>query len=195
MELDYTKYGLIKLLNQHKYLLVLDIEHTCTEDGSIPPNEREIIEIGAVLVCAETFSILSEFNRLVRPVRHPVLSAFCSQLTGISQFQLTNEGDFSQAFEEFKTWLPDDYIFSAWGSYDLIQINIDSSFHGLGVFKPSAVVNLKKGFAKTQRIKPRVGLRRALEVSGLSPQGTQHRALNDAKSTVRLLPFIFEKSD
>lgn len=58
LEFQYTRGSLKELTNNYRYILVLDIEHTCTEDGSIPPNEREIIEIGAALVCTQTFCIL-----------------------------------------------------------------------------------------------------------------------------------------
>ena len=197
LEFEYTRGGLRGLLSQHKYLLIIDIEHTCTEDGSVPANEREIIEIGAVLVSTDTLCIVKEFNRLVRPVRHPELSEFCTNLTGIPQSLLANQDIFSQAFRLFEAWLPadNDYAFCSWGSYDLTQINIDCDFHRLPEYKPSTVVNLKKAFAKTQRIKPQVGLKKALEISGTTIEGTHHRALSDALNTVKLLSFIFGENN
>ncbi|MCL1128860.1 3'-5' exonuclease [Shewanella sairae] len=197
MEFEYTKDGLRLLLEQHKYLVIIDVEHTCTEDGSIPTNEREIIEIGAVLLTTNSLSVVNEFSRLVRPVRHPQLSSFCVNLTGISQSLLVNQDVFSQVFKQFQAWLPadNDYIFCSWGSYDLIQINIDCDFHQLQNYSPATVVNLKKAFAKTQRIKPQVGLKKALEISGNSMEGTQHRGLTDAQNTIKLLLFIFDENN
>ncbi|MEN9576703.1 MAG: hypothetical protein RL514_4558 [Verrucomicrobiota bacterium] len=45
----------------------------------------EIIEIGAVAVRAEDGVPLAEFQSFVRPVRHPRLTPFCTQLTSIQQ--------------------------------------------------------------------------------------------------------------
>ncbi|MGS0724756.1 exonuclease domain-containing protein [Shewanella sp. 0m-11] len=196
MQITYTKDALTQLLLNHDYLVVIDIEHTCTADGSIPPNEREIIEVAAILVSTKnlkSISGVSEFNSFVSPERHPNLSRFCSELTGISQSQVMKAENFSQVFNDFKMWLPEDnsYIFSCWGGYDLIQINIDCTNHGLEEFNPTTVINLKKAFAKTQQLKTQVGLRRALELSGVNIEGTLHRAIYDARNTVKLLPQIF----
>ncbi|MCK8044806.1 exonuclease domain-containing protein [Shewanella sp. 1CM18E] len=193
MEFEYTRDGLRQVLDQHQYLVIIDVEHTCTEDGSIPVNEREIIEIGAVLLTTNSLSVVNDFSGLVRPVRHPQLSSFCANLTGISQSLLAKQDVFSHVFKQFQAWLPadNDYIFCSWGSYDLIQINIDCDFHQLQGYKPATVVNLKKAFSKTQRVKPQVGLKKALELSGNSMEGAHHRGLIDAQNTIKLLPFIF----
>ncbi len=185
------------MLNRHKYLVVIDVEHTCTEDGSIPASEREVIEIGAVLLSTDSLSIVKEFSRLVRPVRHPQLNSFCVNLTGISQSLLAKQDVFSHVFKQFQAWLPadNDYVFCSWGSYDLIQINIDCDFHQLQEYKPTTVVNLKKAFAKTQKIKPQVGLKKALEISGHSIEGSHHRGLTDAQNTIKLLSLIFDENN
>jgi len=44
--------------------LVVDLEATCSDDGSIPPEEMEIIEIGACLV-TESGVVLERFQHLV----------------------------------------------------------------------------------------------------------------------------------
>lgn len=193
MDIRYTKNSLNQLLYNHDYLVVIDIEHTCTADGSIPPNEREIIEIGAILVSTKSLLPIREFNQFIRPEQHPALSKFCTELTGISQSQVTAAEDFKRVFAEFRKWLPEEgkYIFSSWGSYDLIQINIDCANHQLMDFAPKTPLNLKKAFAKIQKIKPQIGLQRALNLSGVDIEGSQHRAIYDARNTVKLLPQIF----
>ena len=59
----------------------------------------EIIEIGAVMQSSRTFAIESEFQTFVRPVRRPVLTDFCTELTGITQHDLTDALPFRQAME------------------------------------------------------------------------------------------------
>ncbi|MFX6218279.1 3'-5' exonuclease, partial [Acinetobacter baumannii] len=65
-------------------ILVVDLEATCSDDGSIPPEEMEIIEIGACWV-TEGGVGLERFQHLVRPLARPVLTPFCKQLIGITQ--------------------------------------------------------------------------------------------------------------
>lgn len=193
VDIEYSRDGVANLLKLYKYMLIVDVEHTCTEDGSISPQEREIIEIGAVFVCAQSFDIVSEFSQMVRPVRHPILSEFCTNLTGISQAQIADAENFKRVYKEFEAWssLTPEYCFSSWGSYDLTQINIDCRFHNIPELKPQTIVNLKKAFSKLHGIKPWVGLTKALEITGNEFQGTHHRALDDARNTVKLLPLIF----
>src|SRR5262245_24192584 len=64
------------------YYLSIDVEATCSDVGEVPRHEMEIIEIGAVMQCSRTFEIQSEFQAFVRPVRNPVLTDFCTELTG-----------------------------------------------------------------------------------------------------------------
>jgi inhibitor of KinA sporulation pathway (predicted exonuclease) len=49
-------------------------------------------------------------------------------------------------------------------------------------------INLKQRFAQARQLKRRVGLNTALQLAGLHFQGQQHRALEDARNTARLLP-------
>ncbi len=48
----------------------------------------EIIELPVVLLDAATGRRVDEFHTYVRPVAHPVLTDFCTALTGIGQAQV-----------------------------------------------------------------------------------------------------------
>ena len=65
-------------------ILVIDLEASCDEGDKLPGDEMEMIEVGAVWATPDG-RILAEFQALVRPVLHPRLTPFCSQLTGITQ--------------------------------------------------------------------------------------------------------------
>ena len=64
-------------LKDYNYYLVLDLEATCCDkQRTIKQSEMEIIEIGAVMLEAETLTIIDEFQSFIKPVRHgsiPVL--------------------------------------------------------------------------------------------------------------------------
>ena len=61
-------------MDETKTYLVIDLEATCDDQGGVPRHEMEIIEIGAVLVAADTLAPLDEWQSFVRPVRHPELT-------------------------------------------------------------------------------------------------------------------------
>ncbi len=46
---------------------------------------EQIIELPTVVIDTESGTIVGEFRRHVRPVVHPLLSEFCTGLTGITQ--------------------------------------------------------------------------------------------------------------
>ena len=73
------------LLIQEKYYLIVDFEATCTNRNEFPRDEMEIIEIGALLLDSEQFEIHSEFQSFIKPVRNPLLTGFCKELTTIRQ--------------------------------------------------------------------------------------------------------------
>jgi hypothetical protein len=54
-------------MKSSKYYLVIDLEATCDDTGSIPREQTEIIEIGAVLVDAETLAPQEEWTDVHPP--------------------------------------------------------------------------------------------------------------------------------
>ena len=51
-------------------------------------------------------------------------------------------------------------------------------------------MNLKQRFAKARRLERPLGLNGALQLAGMQFTGQQHRALEDARNTARLLPLV-----
>jgi inhibitor of KinA sporulation pathway (predicted exonuclease) len=80
-------------------------------------------------------------------------------------------------------------ITSNWGSRDNVQLNLDCKYNNVAPLDIRMALNIKKLFAKTQKIKPQVGMRRALQLADLTQNGEHHRALDDAKNTLKLLAY------
>src|SRR6476620_8744740 len=99
-------------ITQALYLIV-DLEATCSDIGEVPPREMETIEIGAVIQCAKTFEVQSDFQQFIKPVRHPNLTEFCTQLTSIRQADVDAAVPFAAALQRMQQWLADfpDYLF------------------------------------------------------------------------------------
>jgi inhibitor of KinA sporulation pathway (predicted exonuclease) len=175
------------------YWLVIDLEAT-TEEGGWPVTDMEIIEIGASLVTADGRE-LDHFQRFVRPLRRPHLTTFCRQLTHITQANVDSAAPLAAVWPLFERWLaahqPRLVGWASWGDYDRKQLLQDWQQHQLcSLLSDVPHLNLKQRFAKARQLQKPVSLNNALQLAGLTFNGQQHRALEDARNTARLLPLV-----
>lgn len=180
-------------LNVTVLVLVIDPEATCCDQDSVPQQEMEVIQIGAVLATLSG-EVLGEWSSHVRPIRHPVLTEFCMQLTGISQFDVDAADTFPAVIARLVKWMEDSCnavdCWASWGAYDHHQLQQDLAFHGVPWCLPSTHLNLKAVFAKHFRLKRRPALSAALALVGLEFSGTPHNALDDASNAAKLLRYM-----
>lgn len=171
------------------HLLIIDLEATCCDRGTVPRDEMEIIEIGAVLLNGKTLETVSEFGTFIKPVRHPVLTRFCKKLTTITQGDVDGAPQFPEALAKLKAWLEPypEFLYSSWGAYDKGQIQQDCAFHGLPYPFSEDHLNLKKAFAEAKGLKKRPGMGQALWMLGLELEGTHHRGIDDARNMARIV--------
>jgi len=177
-----------------KHWLVIDLEAT-TDLGGWTTEEMEIIEIGAVLV-DEQGRELDHFQHFVQPSRRPQLTAFCRELTHISQADVDGAPTLKQLQPSFEAWLqqhlPGLQGWLSWGNYDRQQFEVEWRRQQIASCLATLPhFNLKKLFNrqfKSRVGRKQVGLNKALELSGLMFRGTQHRGIDDARNIARLLP-------
>lgn len=180
-----------------KRYVVFDLEATCWHRGK-EQAPSEIIEIGAVRFslfgpddAPETPGATTpEFQTFVRPFMAPKLSAFCTELTTIRQSDVDPAPRFPEALKAFHRWAAEagDFTLAAWGNYDGAQIGRDCAKHGIdNPFESLPYVNVKIAFAKHLKLRRGMGLGGALRKVGLPREGTAHRAIDDARSVVRIL--------
>jgi inhibitor of KinA sporulation pathway (predicted exonuclease) len=171
------------------YYLIVDLEATCSDVGSVPRQEMEIIEIGAVVQSSRTFEIESEFQTFVCPVRHPQLTPFCTELTGIKQEDVAGGLTFRVALEAMTEWVSafEDSLFCSWGDYDRDQFLQDCQYHGVEYPFHSGHLNLKAEFSRATGRRTNMGLAGALKSLGMSFEGTHHRGLDDARNIARIV--------
>ncbi|NHZ40738.1 3'-5' exonuclease [Massilia aquatica] len=172
--------------------LVIDFEATCCDNGSVPRDHMEIIEIGAVMVDGASLAAVDEFQTFIRPVRHPQLTPFCTTLTSIEQKDVDSAPLFEEAIGQFKTWLYQyrDFVFCSWGDYDLKQLHQDCAFHKLPYPISASHANLKRLMAERQKLSKKPGLGEAIRLAGMKFEGDHHRGIDDARNIARLLPYI-----
>ncbi len=180
------------MTDRPRYFLIVDFEATCANDGTLRREEMEIIEVGAVMVDGGSLAPLSEFQSFVRPVRHPVLTRFCSELTSIMQTDVDAASTLPEVVERWSAWADpfNECVFSSWGSYDHNQLVQDCRFHDIEMPFVREPVNLKAEFSARLNIRRRMGMKEALSRAGLTLHGTHHRGIDDARNIARLLPFI-----
>lgn len=176
-----------------KRFLVVDLEATCSDDGSIAPEDMEIIEIGACWT-TEGGVVLERFQHLVRPLVRPVLTPFCKQLIGITQEEVNRAPLFPVAAQALQDFVIDtaltETVWMSWGAYDHKQMEREAQRHGIAMPLTMPHQNAKRLFAKAQRIGKEVGMVRACALTGIKLEGQHHRGLDDAVNIAKLMPWV-----
>lgn len=180
-----------------KYLII-DLEATCCNDESFPKSEMETIQIGAV-VADEKGQVLDRIRTFIRPVRHPELTQFCTELTGITQNLVKWGQSFRNVIGAFPIYLkrchPElltedgSVIWYSWGKFDKVQLAQGCIYHDIkNPFYShhkdlSRIFRRKYGYAR--------GGLGAVKKMGLSLEGKAHDGLCDALNYAKLIPFLF----
>ncbi|MGH8635743.1 MAG: exonuclease domain-containing protein [Burkholderiales bacterium] len=167
-------------------IVVVDVEATCWKKG-VFSRKKETIEIGAVLLLFDRAeSTWPEFQTFVRPTRLPHLSAFCRELTGITQENVDAAPAFPEALRLFLEWLQPlaQVVLATWSHYDLWQLDLDLEAHGL----PQLAIP----FLDVKKLAGRIVGTKSLEETAreLAHDAVampSHRAIADARRAARIL--------
>ncbi|HEY1174576.1 MAG TPA: 3'-5' exonuclease [Phytomonospora sp.] len=163
-----------------RFLNVVDVEATCWQGQTPPGQSNEIIEIGLCVVDLATRERVAKHRILVRPARSSV-SAFCTDLTGLTQ----EEVDTGVSFEEACRLLDTEHrsrsrAWASWGDYDRKQFERQCQ-RGRAVYPfSSRHTNAKAVFAASFGLKKRPGMAQALNVAELPLDGRHHSGADDA---------------
>ncbi|MFB7213536.1 exonuclease domain-containing protein [Streptomyces sp. NPDC056255] len=168
-------------------LNVIDIEATCW-DGQPPPGAvSEIIEIGLTVVDLRAAERLARHRILVRPARSTV-SAFCTELTGLTQAEVNTGVPFAEACRLLasehrsgtRPW-------ASWGDYDRNQFTRQCRATGTRYPFGHRHTNAKLPFTAAHGLRKRPGMAQALEVAGLPLEGRHHSGADDAWNIAALI--------
>jgi inhibitor of KinA sporulation pathway (predicted exonuclease) len=85
-------------------IVLVDFECTCDSQRREGFN-HEIIEFPAILIDADTFVVKDVFHSYIRPTEEPILTEYCTQLTGISQTTVDAAPPFADVMHSFAAWL------------------------------------------------------------------------------------------
>ena len=168
--------------------IVLDLEATCWRKKPDKSYVNEIIEIGAVKI-NDNLETVSQFAEFVLPVKHPILSEFCTQLTTIQQADVADADTFPTVVKRFQDWIGvgnEPYMLCSWGYYDRKQLTADCELHGLTTEWLSYHMSIKHQYWKLTGTRRPMGMKSALFYEKLGMTGTHHRGIDDAINIAKI---------
>lgn len=186
-----------------RYICILDFEATCWRDEKAN-GRAEIIEFPSVLIevtWQNKVNYVSEFKSYVRPTQFPILTDFCTELTGITQNDVSNADTFESVFKKHNEWLienvPDTnkFYFVTCGHWDLRNMLPEQvkKLTNLTTMKTMKIPqkykcysNLKDEFSSFYS-KKSGGMTNMLDCLNLELEGRHHSGIDDCRNTTRIL--------
>ncbi|XP_055856357.1 ERI1 exoribonuclease 2 isoform X3 [Episyrphus balteatus] len=189
------------------YVIAVDFKATCWENIAPPKwRESEIIEFPAILVNLKTGKIESEFHEYIMPIESPKLSAFCTELTGITQKTVDTGMPLQTALMMFQEWLRKELrarnlhlpkmskdnkmgncAFVTWSDWDF-GVCLAKECQRKRLKKPQFFnqwIDLRALFREWYNYKP-INFNDALQHVGLEFEGREHSGIDDAKNLAAL---------
>jgi inhibitor of KinA sporulation pathway (predicted exonuclease) len=168
-------------------ITIFDLEYTAWECSMarqwLAPGEfKEVVQIGAVKLDADSFAVLAEFEILVRPRINPTLSSYFEKLTSITSEMIARYGeDFAVAYARFLDFAGDGPIAAFGHDERVLEGNV--RLYGMIGARPLPVFYDLRGWFAVLGMDPR-GMHSCDlgPTLGLPFVGRAHNALHDARS-------------
>ncbi|MEV6396984.1 3'-5' exonuclease [Streptomyces sp. NPDC051907] len=182
-------------MNRKNLLNVVDVEATCWEGQPPAGSVNEIIEIGLAVVDLDAGKRVARHRILVRPARSKV-SAFCTELTGLTQAEVDKGVEFSEACRILaaehragqRPW-------ASWGDYDRNQFTRQCRAAGVAYPFGRRHTNAKAAFTDAHALRRRPGMAQALKIAGLPLEGRHHSGEDDAWNIAALVLSLADRGD
>lgn len=175
--------------------VILDLEWNAAYSRRLRGYINEIIEFGAVK-CGPDLKKKDSFSCFVKPQVGKHVNAIVSDLTSITDENLTDGLSFMQAASRFKKWAGDCVIMT-WGTSDVLTLIENCRY-----FSGNEEVPFLSRYCDLQRYaqivmelgtSEQVGLEKAAELLGLDLSGRSlHRAVDDSAVTLEILQKVYD---
>lgn len=183
-----------EMVQNFKYLLVMDFEATCEKHEQIHP--QEIIELPCAILSTRDWDVKDIFHEYIKPRVHPTLTPFCTELTGINQDMVNDQPYFPEVFSRFCEWLqkggyfdePNKSTFVTCGNWDL-KVMLPNQCHLDGITLPDQFkqwIDLKHTFSESKMYYPK-NLQDMLVRLNLPLQGRLHSGIDDVKNMIAII--------
>lgn len=179
------------------YLCVLDFEATCWENSE-NKEQMEIIEFPSVLYKINEKTkkpeFVSEFAEYVKPTINPILTNFCTELTGIQQETVDKSDTIDNVYKRHSKWLSENVpiksnlIIATCGHWDLAtQLPREIKNKSLSKHKYySKYINVKDEFKNFYKTKCG-GMTNMLEQLNIPLEGRHHSGIDDSRNTAKIM--------
>ncbi|GHE04159.1 3'-5' exonuclease [Streptomyces alanosinicus] len=184
--------------------VLFDLEFTSwpgalEQDWGAPGQLREIVQIGALRL-REDFSVVAEYEALVRPVVNPRLDAYFTELTGIDQETVDREGrPAAEALGDFLGFCRGESVFSYGNDMVVLGENVgwarargEEVEHG---FLDASFLNVRPWLNAVAPETRTANVGRLWQVLGLPRPGAgaEHSAVFDCRSFAAALEHLHGK--
>lgn len=179
------------------YLCVLDFEATCWENSE-NKDQMEIIEFPSVLYkineSTNAIEFVSEFAEYVKPTKNPILTKFCTDLTGITQDTVNKADTFKKVYQRHQNWLSENipkdmaYVIATCGHWDLAT-QLPRELKNKKVSKSpfySFYINVKEEFKFFYKMKCS-GMSDMLSKLNIKLEGRHHSGIDDSRNIAKIM--------
>jgi inhibitor of KinA sporulation pathway (predicted exonuclease) len=179
-------------------VIVFDTEFTAwkgsMERGWQGPGEyREVVQIGAISINAETFAETASFAVLIKPVHNPILSDYLVDLTRITNQRLQAEGtDFHTGVSRFVDFIGGRRMY-CYGRDDKILAANAKLLGERDVWPRVPAVNLRDWLVEIGIPLSGVHSGMLAEHVGAVSQGVAHDAVVDSRSLAAAIRYLVGK--
>jgi len=181
-----------------KYLAIIDFEATCMENEFINP--QEIIEFPVHILNSIDSSTKARFHHYVKPIHHPKLTDFCTNLTGITQEVVDLGKTFAEVWYEFREFMEfhnlteSNTLFCISGDWDL-KTMWPNQARLVGLRTPPYFerwVNIKTLCGNEFAQLPK-NIIQLLDMFGLKHVGHHHSGIDDVENIRNCVKFMLRK--
>jgi inhibitor of KinA sporulation pathway (predicted exonuclease) len=170
-------------------IAIIDLECTCDDKILFQTEDYEIIEVGVSLceLSIDDLKIIDSMQIYVKPLVRPILTTFCTELTGIKQTTVDQSNILADALPIVDKWMNENNV-EVWGSWgnDRKQFIIECRLKSL--VNPMEKIHhfdIKRIFSEL--FGWRVGMTRAMQLRGVVSEGRLHSGVDDARNVARLV--------
>jgi len=186
------------------FLLAMDFEATCLRNGKMEP-VQEIIEFPCLKIDTKSFNVIDEFHSYVQPKFNPILSEFCTELTGILQETVNDQPYLPKVLDNFQNWLKsgnlnsetaENFAVVTCGDWDL-KTCLPNQCEAYGIDVPfwaKKWINLKRSHQIVHHGKFPRSLNDILTINGLEFEGRPHSGIDDTKNIAKAVKALALKA-
>jgi sporulation inhibitor KapD len=148
----------------------------------------EIVEIGACKVDLKSNRIVDQMQIYVHP-KKGYISKSTRNFINMKKEDMKKAIPYRNAIQQFSHWLGEDYYLCSWGKDDRLHLINQCIRNKMNLDWLKNYNDIQKPIGRILKptLKNQLGLKEALEITGINPVGIAHRGIDDAINTAELL--------